>query len=221
MNIKKQRYTDSELVSIIQEEAKKLGRPPTAKEMKLAPTLIYRFGSYKKALEAAGVTEKYADDDLLDLIKDKYRELGRPPKKNEVPKSRLIVKRFGSFKGALKLAGINGCSKKTMYSNDDLLEILQASAKELGRPPKQDEIKQTGTIIKRFGNFNNALKAAGIEVVHKRGYTDDELLDLLQTFVKEHGRTPKKREFSQWQTIINRFGSIDKALEAASMRIRT
>lgn len=213
----KKRYTEEELISAIQEKTRQLGRPPTAKEMELAPTLIYRFGSYKKALIAAGVLKDYSDDELLDLIRGKYKELGRSPIKAEVPNSNLIVKRFGSFTQALKLVGISGRSKKVMYSNEELLEILRTSEKELGRPPKQEEIKQTATIIKRFGSFNAALKAAGIKVVHKRGYTDKELLEVLRTFIKKHGRLPKKREFNQWQTIINRFGSIDKALELADI----
>ncbi|KIU04512.1 hypothetical protein SC09_contig8orf00172 [Bacillus subtilis] len=213
----KKRYTEEELISAIQEKTRQLGRPPTAKEMELAPTLIYRFGSYKKALIAADVLKDYSDDELLDLIRGKYKELRRPPIKAEVPNSNLIVKRFGSFTHALKLVGISGRSKKVMYSNEELLEILRTSEKKLGRPPKQEEIKQTATIIKRFGSFNAALKVAGIKVVHKRGYTDCELLELLRTFIDEHDRLPKKREFSQWQTIINRFGSIDKALERADI----
>lgn len=93
--------------------------------MELAPTLIYRFGSYKKALKAAGVLSDYSDDELLALIKDKHQELGRPPIKAKVPNSYLIVKRFGSFTHALKLACKTGRSKKEMYSNAALLDILR------------------------------------------------------------------------------------------------
>lgn len=48
------------------------------------------------------------------------------------------------------------------YTDEDLIEILQQKAKELGRPPKTREVRQWGTIINHFGSFDKALEAAGL-----------------------------------------------------------
>lgn len=50
-------------------------------------------------------------------------------------------------------------------------------------------------------------------------YTEEELLDLLKTFYKKHGRTPKKQEIKQNDTIAKRFGSWNNALKKAGLPI--
>lgn len=53
------------------------------------------------------------------------------------------------------------------YTKEELIETLQQKAKELGRPPKQKDVKQYGTIVRQFGSFNNGLEAAGLPVNKK------------------------------------------------------
>ncbi|WP_413789138.1 homing endonuclease associated repeat-containing protein, partial [Bacillus velezensis] len=66
-----------------------------------------------------------------------------------------IRKHFGSFNKGLEAAGLalNTVGNRT-YTENDLIEILQQKAKELGRPPKQREVKQWATIRNHFGSFN-------------------------------------------------------------------
>ena len=49
--------------------------------------------------------------------------------------------------------------KKTIYSDSELISILQKKFKELGRPPKYYEVQQATTMAFRFGSWNKALKA--------------------------------------------------------------
>lgn len=48
-------------------------------------------------------------------------------------------------------------------------------------------------------------------------YTDEELLDIIRKFYRQHGRPPKRREIAQSSTIMKRFGSWNNALEKAGL----
>lgn len=53
------------------------------------------------------------------------------------------------------------------YTDAELLEIIKTSACNLGRSPRIKDIKQSYTIINRFGSWNNALKKAGLSINNK------------------------------------------------------
>ncbi|BCT30477.1 homing endonuclease associated repeat-containing protein [Bacillus velezensis] len=76
-------YTKKELIQILQQKEKELGRTPKAKEVKQYKAILKLFGSYKKALEAAGLSKnkKYTEEELISELQKKAKELGRTPKK--------------------------------------------------------------------------------------------------------------------------------------------
>ncbi len=49
---------------------------------------------------------KYTDEELLQMIRDKAEELGRSPKKSEIPESSRIKSRFGPWHKAVIAAGL-------------------------------------------------------------------------------------------------------------------
>lgn len=56
---------------------------------------------------------------------------------------------------------------KKLYSNEELLNRLQKFASELGRPPSQNEMDDSGphaakTYGDRFGSWYKALETAGL-----------------------------------------------------------
>ncbi|KRT87143.1 MULTISPECIES: homing endonuclease associated repeat-containing protein [Bacillus] len=163
-------YTKEELIEILQQRSKELGRSPKKEEVKQDQTIRRNFGSFNKGLEAAGLTpgkrREYTEEELIDILQNKAKELGRPPKKREVRQWSAIVKHFGSFNKGLEAAGLTP-RKRREYTEEELIHILQEKAKELGRSPKQMEVKQWSTIVKRFGNFNKGLIAAGLAPNHK------------------------------------------------------
>ena len=108
--INRQKYTDEQLLEIIKEKAKELGRKPRRKDISQADTIAKRFGSWNKALEAAGICasrKKYTDEQLLEIIKEKAKELGRAPYRTELSQEKATVKRFGSWVKALELSGMH------------------------------------------------------------------------------------------------------------------
>lgn len=219
-------YTNVDLIRILQNKADELGRPPTPKEIKQADTIKKRFGSFNNGLKAAGLPiikeyptpRKYTDDELIEILKQKEIELGRPPKYTEVKQKKAIANHFGSFTKGLLAAGLTPQSKQDKYTNDELIEIIKKRAQELGRPPKQREIKEAFTIKKRFGSFTKGLKAAGFELEHLSSpYTTEQLIEIIQKKAKKLGRAPKSEELKERSSIMRHFGSYNKALEAAGL----
>lgn len=119
------RYTKEDLLSMLKEKTKQLGRVPTQDELNSDPsmpnylTYVYHFGSFRLACEEAGmlyrergVPIKYTDPELLDLLKQKAKQLGGRPlgrdlgNKNNMPSKQLYNNRFGGLRNALKKAGI-------------------------------------------------------------------------------------------------------------------
>ncbi|MFQ6009650.1 MAG: homing endonuclease associated repeat-containing protein [Candidatus Aenigmatarchaeota archaeon] len=241
-----EKYTDDYLIEKLQEKAEELGRVPTRREVNadkdIPSVYIYTktFGSYNKALEAAGLNvnkEYYSDQELLELLKKKAKELGRTPTQKEItadksiPSSTTYRYRFGSLTNALKEAGLD--RNREYYSKEELIEYLQKKAEELGRTPTTEDIKadksmpNPSTYIKWFGSYNKALEAAGIELNRdfKHEYSEQELIELLQNKAKELGKTPSKREIDRDKsmprssTYMRKFGSWNNALEEACLEI--
>lgn len=52
------------------------------------------------------------DEELLDVIRKKAKELGRPPKKVEVPASHYFKQKFGPWPRVLEAAGVKVVSKR-------------------------------------------------------------------------------------------------------------
>ncbi|MEX3914328.1 hypothetical protein AB4672_21380 [Bacillus paralicheniformis] len=150
---RKRTYTESELIEILQQKAKELGRAPKLREVKQNATIKRHFGSFNAGLKAAGLTPNrtYTESDLIEILQQKAKELGRAPKTREVKQAGAIIKHFGSFSKGLEAAGLElnkTKSRRKTYTKKKLIEILQQKAKELGRAPKQREVKQSGAIIK-------------------------------------------------------------------------
>lgn len=198
-------YSRECLIRQLQEKATELGRSPTVKEITDDPdmasiqTLRKAFGSHAKALKAAGLPpapvgqgHTYTQEELIFQLKRKFAELGRAPDTHEInmdpemASAGVFARMFGSHKLALEAAGISAQRIHTKYTREELILQLQEKAAQLGRPPKQKEVDQdpemasAHTLKNEFGGFTQALEAAGLNVVHKREYTDDELLGALE-----------------------------------------
>jgi len=119
---------------------------------------------------------------------------------------------------------------KKLYSDDELLNRLQKFAEELGRPPSQSEMDDSGphaskTYGNRFGSWNDALEAAGLQTgtndPNGRPPTSEEdLLADLKSVADIVGETPSEREYSNYgeysvKTYCKRFGGWNSALQAA------
>ncbi|WP_409018127.1 homing endonuclease associated repeat-containing protein (plasmid) [Bacillus velezensis] len=218
-------YTKEELIEILQQKAKELGRTPKKREIKQSATIRKRFGSFHKGLEAAGLTpnqtrrKTYTEENLIEILRQKAKELGRTPKAKEVGQVGSIVKYFGSYNKGLEAAGLKKRQFEKQCTKEELIAILQQKAKELRRAPKSTEISQRSSIFRHFGSFNAGLQAAGLtpNQTKRKTYTEENLIEILQQKAKELGRTPKAKEITQYKSMLKHFGSFNAGLEAAGL----
>jgi hypothetical protein len=179
-----QRYSQQWLIEKLQEMAARLGRSPTQVEATADPdipshtTYVKRFGSWTKALRAAGLpvdphSVGYDRETLLEMLRELVAELGRVPVSRELPGLGLpnhvtYAKHFGSWAAALAEIGLEPKVGNTRYGRDELLDVLRDLDRVLGHAPSQAELKEQeglphpSTYKYRFGSWNKALEAAGL-----------------------------------------------------------
>lgn len=176
-------YTRDELIRQLQEKYQELGRAPRVKEidedtsMASANVFSRMFGSYKAALENAGISlnrayAKYSRDELIAQLQEKATGLGRTPKQKDVDADETMasvntfMNEFGSFNEALREAQIK-ISRKREYTDEELLEMLKRKYIRVGffetgrRPTNRDinsdpNMPSTRAYDKHFGTTNHA-----------------------------------------------------------------
>jgi len=141
--------------------------------------------------------------------------------------------RFGSWSGALEAVELDPeASYPRTYSDEALLADLRAFADDLGHAPTTREMETDGpysatTYQRRFGSWNAAVEAAGLEPeshdLDPPGKLSEEtLVANMQAFADELGHAPTAREMNtegphSKATYQKRFGSWSAALEAAEL----
>ncbi|MBC1491380.1 hypothetical protein HCI99_06030 [Listeria booriae] len=106
-------------------------------------------------------------------------------------------------------------------TNEQIISELQELYQKLGRTPKRREYTSNYVASKRFGSWNTALKAAGLEVVTKRkDLTKAELIELVVKARKELGRVPlsKPEHFPYYRQAMVKFGTWNKFLIEAGLQ---
>lgn len=237
-------YTTRELITALQHLATQLDRAPTRREMDAyeagpdSGTYYRRFGSWPDALERAGIAHEqrhsYTNDELLATLRTlaRDRESGQPPTMTELraaddlPSPETYQSRFGSWNTALYKAGFTPRSS-TPYTREQLLAAVDELATAVGGVPTAAQMDEQGayaasTLMRAFGSWNQALRAAGYEPTHPT-YTDTELIEALSNLASELGQTPtipdveKRENLPSAQTFSTRFGSWTAALRAANL----
>jgi len=114
------------------------------------------------------------------------------------------------------------------YTREECISMLQAYAAELKRSPTQMEVHRNlrmpsqSLYYRYFGNYTEALKAAGLPVNQIKEVSDDELLNQLRSVKETLGHHPSQRELAKASkdglcscepVFRKRFGSLNKALE--------
>ena len=115
--------------------------------------------------------------------------------------------------------------KSAHKSDNELIFDLQETAKKLSKTTLTiSEYEENGrysasTIMRRFGTWNKALAAAGIDASN-RFYSDRELFDNLADVWGQLGRQPSRRDLEKVQSPISykayerRFGKWSSAVRA-------
>ncbi|KXS45579.1 MAG: hypothetical protein AWU54_315 [Candidatus Frackibacter sp. T328-2] len=115
----------------------------------------------------------YSEEELLEALKQKAKELGRTPKSKEVKKDYMMPSvntyqsRFGTYNNALEKAGLKFNEKS--FSKQKLLKMLKIKAKELGKTPTKEDINNdkrmasSATYYNKFESYTEACRKAGLE----------------------------------------------------------
>lgn len=117
-----------------------------------------------------------------------------------------------------------------MYTKEDIIKSIKELATKLDKTPSLLDYRNykckpsSPTVIDRFGSWNAALVEAGF--VEHSYISDEQLLQLLKTYYKEHNKTPSTREFdsdSKYPNTVTykrHFGSWNNALELAGLPLK-
>jgi len=176
-----------------------------------------------------------SDDRLIEDLKIFAEELGKTPTQNDMndegPWSpTTYVKYFESWNGALKEAGLDVNQEKGV-SKEQLIKDLQQFAEKVDGPPTQEKMEEFGQRYaniyhRHFGSWNNALEEAGLDINKKIECVKSkrQLIEDLQQFAEELGRTPTKGDMNDdgpWDstTYQRNFGSWNEALKEAGLKI--
>jgi hypothetical protein len=117
------------------------------------------------------------------------------------------------------------------YSDEEILEQLQAAARDLERSPTMREFEahpavsvHPQTVIERFGSWNAAKREAGL--LPRRFATKEELLQALRELGERLGRVPTSRDIDANRGLVpskslywHTFGSLNDALREAGFDV--
>jgi SOS-response transcriptional repressor LexA len=133
---------------------------------------------------------------------------------------------FDSSKGR----GIHRANAHTEEEiRDVLIAELQRLADQINHPPGLRDMNQYGahsskTYQKKFGSWNNALRAAGLEINAETNIDKSDLIDELRRLAKELDRTPTSRDMADQgkygtATYTHKFGSWNDAVQEAGLEV--
>lgn len=208
-------FTDEELLDILRLRTKELGHVPSQKEIfwVYRNYLRMRFEKWPYALKKAGLSTKagkggmtvskmeqrnqrYAE--LMEMVRSKARELGRPPHMFELGSIQQELKGwFLTWAQVLDAAGIDRGwqQKEILYKarnlsaeEKDMLGEIQALACKLGRSPLRCEVTEEmrRRLNSRCGTWRNILYQIDLEPVAKISPFGNTYLDRGKEQRKKH-----------------------------------
>jgi len=171
------------------------------------------------SIEVVGTAlmKKYSDEELLQMLRDEFKRLGRAPSSKKMKHIRIYTARFGTWNNALELAGLPTLRRNKNMSDEELLDLIRDKYKETGKIPKSRMIPENGIIRRRFGSWNNALEKAGLKPEY-REYSKEELLEFIKSKFKELGRVPQRDEIPHFSYIYKYFNSYEDAINASGLK---
>ncbi len=155
-------------------------------------TLRRRFGSWRGALEAAGLSHLFnpappatksrvlarslSTEQVLAEIRRVAQLLGRTELTSQDLREHALIgvdairRRFGSLKGAIRNAGLQESAHGRRYTDEECFENLLRVWTHYGRPPRHREMKLQPSIVGpkaymvRWGTWSRALQAFIVSV---------------------------------------------------------
>jgi len=117
------------------------------------------------------------------------------------PSATTVCTRFGSWSAALVVAELERWPARRWHAQQ-IVELLQADARRLGRTPTQTEFcvgadrPSPGTVARLCGSWPETLARAGLRrAARPRRWSPQRIVALLQDDARRRGRTPTTKEF--------------------------
>ena len=200
-----------------------------------ADTITTHFDTWNKGLLAAGLNVNLqrgvTKERCIVELKQAAQGLGHAPTPKEFRKyasmsSNTVTRLFGSWDKGLLAAGLK---VRKHLTKSEGISLLRRVARKLKRTPTHAEFDKYammsyGIIVTLFGSWNNALKAAGLNVRVWRDATKSEGIKELKRVARKLGKTPTAFDFSEharmsYATITKLFGSWNAGVMAAGLKI--
>lgn len=230
----------SDLVHELERLSEKLGRLPTAGEMEhkgefSVNTYVREFGSWNDALaDVFGKINRQRDvpkSELLDELDRIGESRVNPPTAVEVADAdsyavSTFTGTFGTWNDALRAAGYEPTEQQNIPPAD-LIDELHRLSEEMEQTPTALDMERSGdfgwtTYREKFGSWNEALRAADLDINVSSDIPETDLLTELRRLRDELGHDPGRREMDQHgeydsTTYMSTFGSWNVALVAAGL----
>ena len=153
----------------------------------------------------AGIRKRYTDEQILAELKDCAERLGRSPTMREFSADskttvhpQTVIEHFGSWNRAKRKAGL---VPRRFATREELLALLKALGKELGRVPTARDIDEHRGMMPSkslywhtFGSLTNALREAGFDVP----VGEERLERALDQAVRLAKRLKRLPKFADW-----------------------
>lgn len=203
----------------------------------LVQACIRQFGTYRKALAAAGIelakppVKKWQPQEILDGVREMYRE-GRRLSAYQAFKAakRLYytaLKRFGSWANAMREAGVDPALMDPSGPDQCLQELL--TRHEAGTDLSYDALRATEPLLlraalKHFGSYRGAIEAAGLSYpadLDPCPLSADEVLQHLRQMHEAgsdiHYRPMKRSQLRVFRAALRHFGCYTNAVRQAGI----
>lgn len=218
----RRKWTPEGIIAAIQARQRQ-GLPMTTvcrENTSLYAAAFREFGSWYGALRAAGIQpfrKAWTKEDVLTAI-----QAYQPPTDLRRGESLVMAARkfFGSWHAAVTAAGLTPTKPRRSWSTQSVLEEIQARHRQGLSLTQQANPTLASVAAHRFGNWNNALLAAGIEPKKRFSHWSKErvLLELNDLQQQDGGRPiafPKVRHLAH--AARQHFGSWNAAMVEAGI----
>lgn len=94
-------------------------------------------------------------------------------------------------------------------SNDEILSDLRRAAESAGTTIMTQKLYSEfghyhpSTALRRFGTWNTAVLAAGLQIANEISYTDDRLFENIMLLWQHFGRQPRRAELAKPPSVIS------------------
>ncbi|HUC87406.1 MAG TPA: DEAD/DEAH box helicase family protein [Candidatus Saccharimonadales bacterium] len=242
-------YTKEMLIRQLRELAVRLGRTPTAKDIKedpgvaSCPTFRKFFDTIEDALIAAHLPLNVVNQEtVIKQLRLLAEELGHTPLLREVVAAENMVgagtikRLFGTYNKALEAAGLP-LRRHSGLSKSSLTERLRTYIEKTGEVPtlagakkahRDGKIPEPSAYVRYFKTWNRAVEATGYEPNLVHGRSKKELTRLLKELAKRLKRSPTIKDWQEhrgesnlpdFQAFVGAFGSWSLALKAAGLTV--